>query len=233
MEHPTTPGTPHLRIVRRAPSGLSPHSGRHCLGVLGGAYNPITLAHVAMAEATVQAFQLHEVLFVLPQVPPHKTIFGATLEQRLSMMQLALADCPFASVGLSTHGLFLDMYRSLLPMYTRQTDVFFLTGRDAAERILSWNYEDAAAALAQMFTAFQLIVCDREGTFRLPDDPLLAPYAHRIHRCALPPDYNAISSTEVRQRCQHGRSLEGLVTPAVARYIQQQQLYRDPESSAL
>jgi nicotinate-nucleotide adenylyltransferase len=105
--------------------------------------------------------------------------------------------------------------------------VFFLTGRDAAERILTWDYDDAAAALHQMLTSFQLIVCDREGIFRLPDSPLLAPYAHRIHRCQLPASYNAISSTEVRQRCQQGRSIDHLVPPAVAAYIQQQRLYLD------
>jgi nicotinate-nucleotide adenylyltransferase len=187
----------------------------------------MTLAHLAMADAVVQAFHLHEVLFVLPQVPPHKTIFGATLEQRLTMMQLTVAATPYAAVGLSTHGLFLDIYQSLLAVYPQQPEVFFLTGRDAAERILTWHYDDAAAALHQMFTAFQLIVCDREGSFQLPDDPLLAPYAHRIHRCPLPASYNAISSTEVRQRCQQGLAIEHLVTPAVAAYIRQQQLYRD------
>jgi nicotinic acid mononucleotide adenylyltransferase len=225
MLHPTTQDIPHLRLVRRAPQGLSPAQGRRRLGVLGGAYNPITLAHVAMADAVVQTFHLHEVLFVVPQVPPHKTIFGATLEQRLAMMQLAVADYPYASVGLSTHGLFIDIYHGLLPVYPPQPEVFFLTGRDAAERILTWHYEDAPAALRQMFTAFELIVCDRDGAFRLPDDPLLTQYARKIHRCALPASYNAVSSTEVRQRCQQGLAIDTLVAPAVAAYIRQHQLY--------
>jgi nicotinate (nicotinamide) nucleotide adenylyltransferase len=230
MQHPTTQGTPHLQIRRPAPHGLLSRPGRERLGVLGGAYNPITLAHLGMADAVVQAFQLHEMLFVLPQVPPHKTIFGATLEQRLAMMQLAVADRPYATVGLSTHGLFMDIYQGLLAVYPPQPEVFFVTGRDAAERILTWDYDDAAAALQRMFTSFQLVVCDREGVFRLPDNPLLTPYAPRIHRCALPASYNAISSTEVRQRCQQGLPIEHLVPPAVAAYIRQQQLYLDEPS---
>jgi nicotinate-nucleotide adenylyltransferase len=218
-----------MRLVHSAPHGFSPPAGRHRLGVLGGAYNPITLAHLAMADAVVQTFQLHEVLFVLSQIPPHKTIFGATLEQRLAMMQLAVADYPYASIGLSTHGLFIDIYQSLLAVYSQQPEVFFLTGRDAAERILTWHYEDAPSALHQMFTSFQLIVCDREGAFRLPDNPLLSPYAQRIHRCPLPANYNAVSSTEVRQRCRQGLPIDGLVPPAVAAYIRQHQLYLDEE----
>jgi hypothetical protein len=65
---------------------------------------------------------------LLPAVPPHKTIFGASLEQRLEMMQLAVPDRPYAAVGLSTHGLFLDMYQGLVGVYPPSTEVFFLTG---------------------------------------------------------------------------------------------------------
>ena len=180
MEHPTAPGQPHMHIVRAAPQGISPQ-GLGRLGVLGGAYNPVTLAHLAIADTVVSTFGIHEVLFVLPQVPPHKTIFGASLEQRLEMMRLAVEERPYATVGLSTHGLFLDMYQGLLEVYRRHTEVFFLTGRDAAERILTWPYDNAEVALRQMLTAFQLIVCDRAGPFHLPDDPLLAPYRQRIH----------------------------------------------------
>jgi nicotinic acid mononucleotide adenylyltransferase len=141
------------------------------------------------------------------------------------MMQLAVPDRPYAAVGLSTHGLFLDMYQGLLGVYPPHTEVFFLTGRDAAERILTWNYDDAEAALRQMFTAFQLIVCDRDGPFQLPDEPLFAPYRQRIHGCTLPPGFNHVSATEVRQRCQQGQSLDDLVPPGVARYISAHKLY--------
>jgi len=226
MEHPTVPGQPHIRIVRVAPQGIQA-MGQGRLGVLGGAYNPITRAHLALADTVVQMFGLQEVVFLLPAVPPHKTIFGASLEQRLDMMALAVADCPYATVGLSSHGLFLDMYTGLQTLYPPHTEVFFLTGRDAAERILTWQYDDAEAALRQMFTAFQLIVCDREGPFHLPDDPLLVPYRQRIHGCALSVDLNHISATEVRQRCHQGAALDDLIPTAVAQYIAEHKLYLD------
>jgi nicotinate-nucleotide adenylyltransferase len=227
MEHPTVPGSPHIRIVRPAPRGLSAPAGRNRLGVLGGAYNPITLAHLAMADTTVRAFDLHELLFLLPEVPPHKTIFGASLEQRLTMMQLAVRYRSYAAVGLSTHGLFIDIYHGLQEVYAPPPEVFFVTGRDAAERILTWDYADPAATLQQMFTAFQLIVCDRDGAFHLPADPRLSPFHHRIHRCALPTGYNYISSTVVRERCQQRLPLDELVPTAVAQYIQEHGLYTE------
>jgi nicotinate-nucleotide adenylyltransferase len=227
MQHPIVPGSPHIRIVRPALHGLSAPAGRNRLGVLGGAYNPITLAHLAMADTAVRAFELHELLFLLPEVPPHKTIFGASLEQRLAMMQLAVRDTSYAAVGLSTHGLFIDIYHGLQEAYAQTPEVFFVTGRDAAERILTWGYADPAATLQQMFTAFQLIVCDRDGAFHLPDDPRLSPFHHRIHRCALSTGYNYISSTVVRERCQQRLPLDDLVPTAVAQYIQEHRLYTE------
>ncbi len=226
MEHPTTSGVPHLRITRAAPHGLlAQGAGR--LAILGGAYNPITYAHLAIADAVVRAMGMHEVLFCLPEVPPHKTIFGASLEQRLDMVQLAVADRPYAAVGLSTHGLFLDIYRAVGSVYPPRIEVFFLTGRDAAERILTWDYDDTEAALQQMFTAFEFIVCDREGVFEIPDDPRLMPYHDRIHRCPMDVQANHISSTAVREHLQQDRPIDQLVPPAVADYIRTHRLYLD------
>ena len=216
--------TPRLRITRSAPDGITNQDpGR--LGVLGGAYNPITLAHLAIADAAMAEMQLHEVLFCLPQVPPHKTIFGASLEQRLEMMQLAVRDRPYATVGLCSHGLFLDIERALRRVYASQTEVFFITGRDAAERILTWEYDDTERALSEMFSAFQFIVCDREGAFAMPDDPRLIPYHSRIHHFAIPHGLDHISSTAIRDRLQQGQPIDDLVPDAVADFIRRQGLY--------
>lgn len=216
--------TPQLHIARAAPQGIAAQrAGR--LGVLGGSYNPITLAHLAIADAAVSEMRLHEVLFCLPQVPPHKTIFGASLEQRLEMMQLAVSDRPYATAGLCTHGLFLDIERALRPLYPPETEVFFITGRDAAERILTWEYEDTERALSEMFSAFQFIVCDREGAFVMPGDPRLVPYHSRIHHFTIPEGLDHISSTAIREGLQRGQPIDDLVPAAVADFIRQHALY--------
>ncbi|ETX09079.1 nicotinate-nicotinamide nucleotide adenylyltransferase [Candidatus Entotheonella palauensis] len=222
MTHPAD--APQLRIARLAPQGITAaNPGR--LGVLGGAYNPITLAHLAIADAAVAEMHLHEVLFCLPQVPPHKTIFGASLEQRLDMMQLAVQDRPYATVGMCSHGLFLDIERALRPLYTPETEVFFITGRDAAERILTWEYDDTERALSEMFSAFQFIVCDREGAFVIPDDKRLIPYHNRIHHFAIPDGLDHISSTAIRDRLRQNQPIDDLVPAAVADFIRQLDLY--------
>ena len=215
---------PHLRLITRAARGLSGAGGR--LGVLGGAYNPITLAHLVLARTALGKVLLDEVLFVLPKIPPHKPVTGATIDERLEMMRLAVAEVPFATVGLCTHGLSLDMAKALREVYHGNPEVFFIVGRDAAERILTWPYPDPAAALDEMFTAFQLLVFSREGEYTLPAIPLFQRHAHRIHTLALTENLDQVSSTAARERAAAGQPLQDLVPDGVAAYIRRHALYR-------
>lgn len=220
---------PQVEIVRQAPHGIHPGNESGRLGVLGGAFNPITNAHLVLGAEARQVFHLTEVLFLLPRIPPHKPIFGASLEERLEMMILAVEDCPYCSVGWSSHGLFLDICRGLRQVYPPSTLLYFLTGRDAAERILTWEYEDPPTALAEMFSQFELIVADREGAFQVPQRADILRYQDKIHRLALPDPYREISSTQVRLSVAQGESIEGLVPPTVAAYISQKGLYRESQ----
>lgn len=215
---------PHLTLVTRASRGLSGESGR--LGVLGGAYNPITLAHLMLARTARDQARLDEVLFVLPKIPPHKPVVDANIDERLEMMRLGLAELPFATVGLCTHGLFLDIAAALQDVFYGNPEIFFIVGRDAAERILTWPYADPVAALEDMFKRFQLLVFRRQGDFILPALPPLQRYAHRIHALRLSEDLDQVSSTAVRERVAAGRPLQGLVPEAVAAYISRHGLYR-------
>src|SRR5437879_13843505 len=90
-----SPEEPRLRWLRRAPAGISvkgadaPRPPR--LGILSGTFNPPTRAHLALAEAALAALELAEVLFVLPEVLPHKDQLEASLEAREEMLLLAIA----------------------------------------------------------------------------------------------------------------------------------------------
>ena len=59
--------------------------GKPCrLGVFPGSFNPITVAHLALAEAALNV--VDEVVFVLPRQFPHKTYSGASFEQRKELL---------------------------------------------------------------------------------------------------------------------------------------------------
>lgn len=217
---------PRLSFYRPAPAGVSIVPADRRIGILSAAFNPITIAHVALARSAYQTFQLHEILFVLPITQPHKSIHDAPIEARLQMMALAIQSHPAFAIGICTHGLFIDIGRAVEKAYPPQTRRWFITGRDAAERILTWPYPDPAEALAELFARAELLVADRQGAFVLPQMPVVRAHAERIHHLPLPEAYSHVSATEIRTRLAKGDDVSGLVTAAVLRYIQEHHLYQ-------
>lgn len=217
---------PELRWVRRAPAGLRPSTPQPRLGVLGGTFNPVTRAHLALAEAARRDFSLGEVLFVLPRQLPHRAPEEAAVGDRLALLQAALDRHDRFSLAVCSHGLFVEMMEALAPHYPADTRVYFLTGSDAAERILGWDYADGEKGVAEMFARFDLIVAERAGTAALPADPRLAPFRAQIHALRLPLDVQEISATRVRERLRAGKSIAELVPPPVADVIRRRSLYR-------
>ena len=219
------PKTPSFEVFVPAQTVLPPSNAR--LGVLGGAYNPITRAHLLLARCSKEQFKLDEIIFVLPKTLPNKPVVDTSIEQRLEMMRLGTTDVRYVSLGLCTHGLFLDICAALQKVYPQSPEIFFITGRDAAERILNWPYPDPAEALAHMFAAFQLLVFEREGELKLRENPLINQYSTRIHTLRLSENIDHISSTEVRQRTFAGQSINDLVPEGVAAFIKTHRLYKE------
>ena len=90
---PSDSDIPRFEVFVPAQTGLPPSNGR--LGVLGGAYNPITRAHLLLAHYSREQFKLHEIIFVLPRTLPNKPLVGVSIEQRLEMMRIGIADAPY------------------------------------------------------------------------------------------------------------------------------------------
>lgn len=217
---------PRLSFFRVAPAGVSIVPQGRRLGILSAAFNPITQAHVALAQSAYQHYQLHEVLFVLPITQPHKLIHDAPIEARLQMMAMAVRGNPAFSIGACTHGLFIDICRATQAAYPPQTRLWFITGRDAAERILTWPYPDPTQALGELFAQAELLVADREGTFMLPDLSVARVHAGHIHHLPLAAEYSHVSATEIRTCLAKGEEVKALVPAPVLTYIQEHRLYR-------
>lgn len=227
---PFNPDFPRFDVFVPAQASPLPDNGR--LGVLGGAYNPITRAHLLLARYSREQCKLDEIIFVLPKILPNKPLVGAPVEQRLEMMRLGISGISYISLGVCSHGLFLDICKGLQQIYPQEPEIFFITGRDAAERILTWPYDDPAAALARMFADFQLLVFQRKGSLDLPENPLVQDHANRIHTLEMKENLDHISSTKVRQRIRNGQPIKGLVPAEVAAYIMKHNLYKDQPSAS-
>jgi nicotinic acid mononucleotide adenylyltransferase len=189
-----------MDIVRRAAEP------RDRVAVLCGAFNPPTRAHLALAEAAVA--RTGELLFVLPRRLPHKDFSGASFGERLEMLLAATEPDPRFGVAISEGGLLWEIAREC------RTDcgveeVSFVCGRDAAERILSWQ-DDTLPPIEEQLRDFRLLVASRGGAFSTPSNLSL-----RIDSLALAGEYDSQSATEVRRRAAAGEPWEILVPEAI------------------
>jgi len=183
------------------------------LGVLPGAFNPPTVAHLALAEAALQ--QVDEVVFVLPRTFPHKEFSGAGFVDRVEMLCAAVEGKARFSVAVADRGLFVEIARECRDVYGSEIGIRFLCGRDAAERIVGWDY-GSPDAFARMLREFELLVADRGGSYEPPVE-----FNAAIHRLPLSCDVEEVSATEVRERIARGERWEHLVPAEIRARVRQ------------
>src|SRR5262249_11823096 len=91
-----------------------------------------------------------------------------------------------------------------------------LCGRDAAERIVNWNY-GAGDGIAKQLELFKLLIAARGGHYEAPPEIRI-----RIQPLLLPEDVQEISSTEVRRRIRAGEPWRELVPTSITSLIEDQ-----------
>jgi nicotinic acid mononucleotide adenylyltransferase len=83
----------------------------------------------------------------------------------------------------------------------------FICGRDAAERIVNWDYGEPGA-FAKMLQEFELLVAPRNGPYQPPVE-----MRAKIH--SLECGCGDISATDIRERIRRGEAWEHLVPEAI------------------
>lgn len=204
------------------------------LGVLGGTFDPVHIAHLAIAEDAREAMGLERVLFVPVAFPPHKQ--GQPIspaEDRLDMVELAIAgnpsfaadrvelDRPGPSYAVDTIELLAARERAA----GREPDITFVLSAEAFRELPTWRSPD------RLFELCRFAVVPRAGT-ETPDRAWVeARFPGRADRVTfLAGPLLGVSSTEIRARVRAGRSIRYLVPDAVARYIADHGLYLPPAS---
>jgi nicotinate (nicotinamide) nucleotide adenylyltransferase len=188
------------------------------LGILPGSFNPPTRAHLALAEAALA--ELDEVVLVLPRFFPHKTYDGASFTQRADMLRSVLDQRPGLAAAISDGGLFIEIAQECRAAYGPSVQLAFVCGRDAAERVVGWDYGNPNA-INQMLETFQLLVAFRKGAYQPP--PHLSQH---IRALTLPADLNAVSASDVRRRIREGADWQHLVPGAIVPMVRE--IYRPP-----
>jgi nicotinate-nucleotide adenylyltransferase len=187
---------------------------------MGGTFDPIHHGHLVAASEVQSGFELDEVIFVptgQPWQKGHRLVSAA--EDRYLMTVVATASNPRFQVSRA------DIDRGG-PTYTIDTltdlraaypgdDLFFITGADALEQILSWHRADDLFGLAHF------VAVTRPG-YHLDDHHLPTGAVSLVEVPAM-----AISSTDCRSRVAAGRPVWYLVPDGVVQYISKRRLYRE------
>ena len=188
---------------------------------MGGTFDPIHHGHLIAASEVADSFALDEVVFVPTGNPWQKdTRAVSPAEDRYLMTVIATASNPrfhVSRVDIDRDGptYTVDTLRDIRAMYGPKTQLFFITGADALQRILSWKDTD------QMFELAHFVAVTRPG-FALSDDHLPDDAISMIQVPAM-----AISSTDCRNRVAAGKPVWYLVPDGVVQYIAKRHLYRE------
>jgi nicotinate-nucleotide adenylyltransferase len=187
------------------------------LGILGGAFDPPHVGHVALARAAQEHFGCERLLVLVVADPGHKSTF-APAQARLELARLAFADVPGAGVELDTHARTVDFLEERRP-----ADAVFILGGDELAAFPNWKSPERVLELVSLGVAQRPGVPEAE----LRETRARFPAPDRIFFFELEPV--AVSSTEVRRRVARGEPIDGLVSGAVADAIVRLGLYRPPE----
>ena len=187
------------------------------VGILGGAFDPPHIAHVALARAAIAELDLERLLVLVVADPGHKKT-TAPPESRLELARLAFEDLPGVEVELDSHARTVDSLESRAP-----EDSVFVIGGDEFADFWQWKRPERILELVRLGVAMRPGVPDdrvREAHARLP-----AP--DRISYFHLEPV--PVSSSLVRERVRQGDPIDELVPPEVAEAIVRLGLYRTAE----
>jgi nicotinate-nucleotide adenylyltransferase len=211
-----------------SPAWVQPADRR--VGILGGTFDPIHYAHLAIAEEVREALQLDRVLFVPAGLPPHKQSGDlASAQDRAVMVDLAIAGNPAFSMcrieldreGPSYSADSLELLTAEAARQNVEREFFFILSAEALEGLPGWHDP------LRIPTLCRLAVVPRLGR-TAPDAAWLQDnFPGRSDRFVFVDTVPlANSSSEVRRRAARGDSIRYLVPPAVEAYILDHRLYR-------
>ena len=205
--------------------------------VFGGTFDPVHRGHIESVCAVSRLLCDVDINLVPCQTPAHRPLPSASPEDRLKMLQLAVAsqdrifvdDCELRREGISYTADTLLGYRESLG---ESGSLLFLMGRDSWVTLPSWHRWEELIDLSH------LLVLERPGLnqgspevlrkwlksrqVQNPKEMVDRPFGKV---CFLSLDQINVSASGLRDKIAKGRSIREDVNPLVRSYIRQNNLY--------
>ena len=207
------------------------------IGIFGGTFDPVHHGHLRIALDAQEALGLEQVRLIPLASAVHREQPQATAEQRLAMLQAAVAGhtglhADPREIERGGQSFMVDTIESLRNEFAGKR-LCLLLGSDAFNGLPGWRDPERILAMAHV------LVMQRPG-YTLPNDPELQALVKK-HRCNDVSDMtrNAsgcvhfhtvtqldISSSDIRSRIAAGTDPSFLLPDPVLSFIRQNDLYR-------
>ncbi|MDG1165758.1 MAG: nicotinate-nucleotide adenylyltransferase [Porticoccaceae bacterium] len=207
------------------------------IALFGGTFNPVHTGHLRVATELAELLHVRSVRMMPCAFPPHRGAPQASAQQRLDMLNAAIANQSLLvaddlelqrtepSYSIDTLELVRQQIGAVQPL-------FFCIGMDALAKIDTWQ------RWRELLGHCHIVVSSRPETER-PKTGAVAEWidAHRcddlailqqspagkVHFCEM--TMLDLSSTEIRRKLARGENIQFMTPDAVVNYIQQHHLY--------
>lgn len=195
------------------------------VGVIGGTFNPIHLAHLYIAYEAKEQLKLDKVIFMPAGSPPHKDIKNVLMPSlRYKMVELAIEsyeDFEISNYEIEKLG-YSYTYETLEYLKAEACELFFVTGADCLMNIESWKNP------GKIFSLSNFIVFNRAGY----NKEMLMQQIENIEK-----KYNTrisfldimdleISSSMIRNRINNSKRVDFFLPKNVLEFIEENNLYK-------
>ena len=188
------------------------------IGLFGGSFDPVHIAHLALARSALEQLALDELRWLPTAHSWQKSEPPAPAADREAMLRIAIAGEPrfvldARELRRGGPGYTLDTVREL---QAEQPGArwFLVIGQDQFEGLHTWH------DWPELLQRVTLAIAQRPGT-----SGTVHPEVQRAAQARVLLPMMSVSSSEVRRRAAAGEPLDALVPPGVARYIEDHRLY--------
>lgn len=200
------------------------------IGIMGGTFDPVHMAHLRLAETAYDLFQLDQVIFLPSSDPPHKAGRRITCyEKRAEMVKTAIENNPHficsdlerMRQGYSYTSETLEWFVSENP----ENRYYFIVGADSLFYMEDWHKPEKIFCLATILAATRGDISDAQLAEKIRF------LTERYHGRIYPLQYVNldISSSMIRELAADGHSIRYYVPDRVIKYIQENRLYKKNE----
>lgn len=183
------------------------------VGILGGTFDPPHLGHLLIAEEVKEELKLAEIWFIPTYEPPHKSTTKTSVEDRLTMLQKAVASNDSFKISTIEVDRLGKSYTfdTMSMLVTTYPDImfYFIIGADMVEYLPKWN------RIEELVQIVEFIGVGRSGYTLETDYPIRILDIPMID----------VSSSLIRDRIREKRSIKYLLPEDVESYTKRKRLY--------